>query len=115
MLEDMTIQRMDHVGVVVDDVRADLVMVRTPDGHSRLELTKFRTPATTGPATNAPPNTLGLRSIMFAVDDIEDVLARLRPRGAELVGEVAQYEDSYRLCYVRGPEGIIVALAEQLS
>jgi catechol 2,3-dioxygenase-like lactoylglutathione lyase family enzyme len=149
MLEDMTIQRMDHVSVVVDDleaataffvelgmelegeaavegrwvdrvagldrVRVDIAMVRTPDGHGRLELTKFHTPAAVGAAPNAPANTLGIRSVMFAVEGIEDVLARLRAHGAELVGEVAQYEDSYRLCYVRGPEGIIVALAEQLS
>jgi len=97
------------------DVRADIAMVRTPDGHGRLELTKYHTPTAVSPAPNAPPNTLGIRLIMFAVDDIEDVIARLHPHGAELVGEVAQYEDSYRLCYVRGPAGIIVALAEQLS
>jgi catechol 2,3-dioxygenase-like lactoylglutathione lyase family enzyme len=145
----MTIQRMDHVSVVVDDleaaaaffvelglelegeaavegpwvdrvaglndVRVDIAMMRTPDGHGRLELTKFHAPTAIGAEPNAPPNTLGIRSIMFAVDDIEDVIARLRAHGAELVGELAQYEDSYRLCYVRGPEGIIVALAEQLS
>ncbi|HEX3964204.1 MAG TPA: VOC family protein [Trebonia sp.] len=100
----------------LDDVRVDIVMMRTPDGHGRLELTKFRTPAaiTTEPH-NAPANTLGLRSVMFAVEDIEDVIARLRTHGAELVGELAQYEHIYRLCYVRGPAGIIVALAEQLS
>ena len=99
----------------LDDVQVDIVMMRTPDGHGRLELTKFRTPAVVSadPAV-APPNTLGIRSVMFAVDDIGDVIARLRAHGAELVGEVAQYEDSYRLCYVRGPAGIIVALAEQL-
>jgi catechol 2,3-dioxygenase-like lactoylglutathione lyase family enzyme len=145
----MTIQRMDHVGVVVDDleaataffvelgmeletemsvegrwvdrvvglddVRVDIAMVRTPDGHGRLELTKFHTPTAVSAEPSAPANTLGIRRIMFAVEDIEDVLARLRAHGAELVGEVAQYEDIYRLCYVRGPEGIIVALAEQLS
>jgi catechol 2,3-dioxygenase-like lactoylglutathione lyase family enzyme len=145
----MTIQRMDNVGIVVDDleaalaffvelglelegeatvegrwvdrvvglddVRADIAMVRTPDGHSRLELTKFHTPTAVGAEPNAPANTLGIRRIMFAVDDIEDVLARLRAHGAELVGEVEQYENSYRLCYVRGPEGILVALAEPLS
>jgi catechol 2,3-dioxygenase-like lactoylglutathione lyase family enzyme len=100
----------------LDDVRVDIAMMRTPDGHSRIELTKFHTPtAISSEPEIAPPNTLGIRSIMFAVDDIDDVLARLRTRGAELVGEVAQYEDSYRLCYVRGPEGIIVALAEPLS
>ena len=145
----MTIQRMDNVGIVVDDlkaataffvelglelegettvegrwvdrivgldgVRSDIAMLRTPDGHSRLELSKFHTPPATTAEPNAPVNTLGMRRIMFAVDDIEDVLARLQAHGAELVGEVVQYEDSYRLCYVRGPEGIIVALAEQLS
>ena len=91
-------------------------MMRTPDGHGRLELTKFHTPRRSAPSRRtAPPNTLGLHRIMFAVDDIDDAVARLRAHGAELVGEVAQYEDSYRLCYLRGPEGIIVALAEQLS
>jgi catechol 2,3-dioxygenase-like lactoylglutathione lyase family enzyme len=103
-------------GVVgLDGVRADIAMVRTPDGHSRLELTRFRTPAALKGEPDAPANTLGIRRIMFAVDDIEDVLGRLQAHGAELVGEVAQFEDSYRLCYVRGPEGIIVALAEQLG
>jgi catechol 2,3-dioxygenase-like lactoylglutathione lyase family enzyme len=98
------------------DVRAEIVMMRTPDGHGRLELTKFRTPAAvSAEPENAPANTLGLRSIMFAVDDIDDVVARLHAHGAELVGELERYEDSYRLCYVRGPEGIIVALAEQLG
>jgi catechol 2,3-dioxygenase-like lactoylglutathione lyase family enzyme len=100
----------------LDGVRVDIVMMRTPDGHGRLELTKFRTPAAiSAQPENAPPNTLGIRSIMFAVDDIEDVVARLRTHGGELVGELEQYEDSYRLCYVRGPAGIIVALAEQLG
>jgi catechol 2,3-dioxygenase-like lactoylglutathione lyase family enzyme len=145
----MTIQRMDNVGVVVDDleaavafflelglelegeavvegpwvdrvvglddVRAEIAMVRTPDGHGRLELTKFHTPTAVSTGHNAPANTLGIRRIMFAVDDIEDVLARLQAHGAELVGELVPYKDVYRLCYVRGPEGIIVALAEQLS
>jgi catechol 2,3-dioxygenase-like lactoylglutathione lyase family enzyme len=101
--------------VGLDDVRVDIAMVRTPDGHGRLELTKFHTPTAVSAEPNAPVNTLGIRRIMFAVDDIEDVLARLRAHGAELVGELEQYEDSYRLCYVRGPEGILVALAEQLS
>jgi catechol 2,3-dioxygenase-like lactoylglutathione lyase family enzyme len=100
----------------LEDVRVDIAMMRTPDGHGRLELTKFRTPAAIGTEPeNARPNMLGLRSVMFAVDDIEDVLARLRAHGAELVGELDQYEESYRLCYVRGPAGVIVALAEQLS
>ena len=147
----MTIQRMDHVGVVVDDleaaiaffvelglelegeapvpvegrwvdrvvgldeVRVDIAFVRTPDGHGRLELTKFHPPAATTAEPNAPANTLGIRRIMFAVDDIDDVVARLRAHGAEPVGEMVQYEDAYRLCYVRGPEGIIIALAEQIS
>jgi catechol 2,3-dioxygenase-like lactoylglutathione lyase family enzyme len=146
----MTIQRMDHVSIVVgdleaatafflelgmevegeapvegpwvdrvaglDDVRVDIAMMRTPDGHGRLELTKFHTPAAiSAEPQNAPANTLGIRSIMFAVEDIDDVIARLQAHGAELVGEVAQYEDMYRLCYVRGPEDIIVALAEQIS
>jgi catechol 2,3-dioxygenase-like lactoylglutathione lyase family enzyme len=146
----MTIQRLDHVSVVVDDlegaiaffvelgmelegkapieglsvdrvnaldgIRVDIAMMRTPDGHGRLELTKFHSPrAVRAEPEHAAPNTLGLRSIMFAVDDIDSAVAGLRAHGAELVGEVAQYEDSYRLCYVRGPEGIIVALAEQLG
>ena len=102
--------------VGLNGVRADITMMRTPDGHSRLELTKFHTPtAVSAEPENAPANTLGIRRIMLAVEDIEDVLARLQAHGAELVGELEQYEDSYRLCYVRGPEGIIVALAEQLS
>ena len=99
----------------IDDVRQDIAMLRTPDGHGRLELSKFHTPPATTAEPNAPVNTLGIRRIMFAVDDIDAVVARLRAHGAELVGEVVQYEDKYRLCYVRGPEGIIVALAEQLS
>jgi catechol 2,3-dioxygenase-like lactoylglutathione lyase family enzyme len=90
--------------------------MRTPDGHGRIELDKFHTPEAIriGPE-HTPLNTLGIRRIMFTVDDIDDVVARLRAHGAELLGELVQYEDSYRLCYVRGPEGIIVALAEQLS
>ena len=149
MIKDMTIKRMDNVGIVVDDLKAaiaffvelgleldgeatveglwvdrivgldgvrnDIAMMRTPDGHSRLELIKFHTPPATTAEPNAPVNTLGYRRIMFAVDDIKDVLARLQAHGAELVGEVVQYEDSYLLCYVRGPEGIIVALAEELG
>jgi catechol 2,3-dioxygenase-like lactoylglutathione lyase family enzyme len=150
MLGFMTIQRLDHVSVVVDDLdaakafftelglelegampiegswvdringidglRIEIAMMRTPDGHGKLELTKFHAPAviTPEPAV-APPNTLGIRSVMFAVDDLDEVVARLLPRGGELVGEVAQYENMYRLCYLRGPAGIIVALAEQLS
>jgi len=99
----------------LDGVQSDIAMLRTPDCHSRLELSRFNTPPATTVEPNAPMNTLGIRRIMFAVDDIEAVLARLRPHGAELVGEVEQYEDSYRLCYVRGPEGILVALAQQLG
>jgi catechol 2,3-dioxygenase-like lactoylglutathione lyase family enzyme len=145
----MTILRMDHVGVVVDDlegaiaffrelgmdvegempvegpwvdrvcgldgVRVDIAMMRTPDGHSRIELTKFHTPDALGSGwDNSPPNVLGIRNLMFAVDDIEDAVGRLRSHGAELIGELVQYEDLYRLCYIRGPAGIIVALAQQL-
>jgi catechol 2,3-dioxygenase-like lactoylglutathione lyase family enzyme len=102
--------------VGLDGVRSDIAMMRTPDGHGRIELDKFHTPpAISVEPRNAPVNMLGIRRIMFAVDDIEEVLARLRTHGAELVGEVVQYEDQYRLCYVRGPEGIMIALAEQLS
>ena len=144
----MTIKRLDHVGVVVDDlaaaiafftvlgmtlegempvegpwvdrvnrlenVQVDIVMMRTPDGHGRLELTKFRNPKLVEiePAI-APPNTLGLRSVMFTVESVDDTVARLRANGAELVGEVAQYEDMYRLCYMRGPAGIMPGLAEE--
>ena len=146
----MTLQRMDNVLIVVDDleaakaffvelgmqldgettveggwadrvvglndVRADIAMMRTPDGHGRVELSKFHTPpAVRAEPATAPANALGIRRIMFAVDDIDDVVARLRRHGAELVGEIAQYEDIYRLCFLRGPEGIIIGLAEQLS
>ena len=100
----------------IDDVRQDVAMLRTPDGHGRIELATFHTPRAISPEPkNAPVNTLGIRRVMFAVDDIDDVVARVRDHGAELVGEVARYEDVYRLCYVRGPEGIIVGLAEQLT
>ena len=102
--------------VGLSGVRSDIAMMRTPDGHSRLELTKFHRPlAVKADPENAPANTLGIRRIMFAVDDIDDVVARLRSHGAELVGEIAQYEDIYRLCFLRGPEGIIIGLAEQLN
>ena len=102
--------------IALAGVRVDMAMMRTPDGHGRIELSKFHTPAAvSAEPKNAPVNTLGIRRIMFAVEDIDDVLARLRARGAELVGEVAQYEDKYRLCYVRGPEGILIALAQQLK
>jgi catechol 2,3-dioxygenase-like lactoylglutathione lyase family enzyme len=102
--------------VGLDGSRSDIAMMRTPDGLGRVELDKFHTPTAVraGPQ-DAPVNTLGIRRIMFAVDDLDDVLARLLANGGELVGEVVQYEDSYRLCYVRGPEGIMVALAEQLA
>ncbi|HUB72423.1 MAG TPA: VOC family protein [Solirubrobacteraceae bacterium] len=145
----MTIERMDHVGIVVDEladavaffvelglelqgeapvegewvdrivglegVRAQIAMLSTPDGRGRVELAKFHTPSTDGCHRRAPANTPGLRHLAFAVDDVDAVLARLRARGAELVGEVGRYEDSYRLCYVRGPEGIIVELAQRLG
>jgi catechol 2,3-dioxygenase-like lactoylglutathione lyase family enzyme len=101
--------------VGLDGVRSDIAMLRTPDGHGRLELMKFHASAATTIEANVPVNTLGIRRIMFAVDDIKVVLARLQAHGAELVGEVVQYEDKYLLCYVRGHEGIIIALAEQLS
>ena len=101
--------------VGLENVRAEIAMMRTPDGHGRVELTKFHAPtAIRAEPKNAPANTLGIRRIMFAVDDIDDVLARLRAHGAELVGEVAQYENMYRLCFIRDPEGILVGLAEQL-
>jgi catechol 2,3-dioxygenase-like lactoylglutathione lyase family enzyme len=102
--------------VGLDGVRSDIAMMRTPDGHSKLELTEYHTPAAVGvEPENPPPNTLGLHRVMFAVDDINDTVARLRAHGAELLGEVAQYESSYLLCYLRGPAGIIVALAEQIG
>jgi catechol 2,3-dioxygenase-like lactoylglutathione lyase family enzyme len=108
-------QWVDRV-VGLDGVRNDIAMMRTPDGHSKLELMKFRAPTVIeGEPKNAPANTLGIRRIMFAVDDIDDVVARLEKHGAKLMGEVAQYEDMYRLCYLRGPEGIIIALAQQLG
>ena len=100
----------------LEDVRCDIAMMRTPDGHGGIELAKFHTPAAISPEpANAPTNTLGLRRIMFAVENVDDVVARLRTHGAELVGEIAQYEDVYRLCFLRGPEGIIIGLAEKLS
>ena len=100
----------------IDDVRVDITMMRTPDGHGRLELTKFHNPAAVGGTPdNATVNALGLRSVMFAVDDINATVAGLRAHGGELVGEVAQYEDLFLLAYVRGPAGIIVSLAEELS
>ena len=146
----MTLQRMDNVLIVVDDleaakaffaelgmeleaeatnegpwvdqvvgltdVRSDIAMMRTPDGHGRVELTRFHTPpAVRAEPENAPANALGIRRIMFTVDDIDATIARLRAHGGELLGGVAQYEDLYRLCYLRGPAGMIVALAQQLG
>ncbi len=146
----MTLQRMDNVLIVVEDleaakafftelgmelegetvnegdwvdriigligVRAEVVMMRPPDGHGGVELTKFHTPPAVNPEPeNAPVNTLGLRRIMFAVKEIDAVVDRLRSHGAELMGEIAQYENVYRLCFMRGPEGIIIGLAEELS
>ena len=100
----------------LDDVRADIAMMRTPDGHGGLELTQFHTPpAVRAEPEDAPANALGIRRIMFTVEGIDDVVARLRGHGAELVGEMAQYEDSYRLCFMRAPEGFIIGLAEQLG
>jgi catechol 2,3-dioxygenase-like lactoylglutathione lyase family enzyme len=102
--------------VGLEDVRADSAMMRTPDGHGRVELSRFHTPpAVRAEPKDAPANALGIRRIMFAVEGIDDVVARLRTHGAELVGEIAQYEDIYRLCFVRAPEGFIVGLAERLS
>jgi catechol 2,3-dioxygenase-like lactoylglutathione lyase family enzyme len=146
----MTIQRLDHVSVVVDDleaakaffvelgmelegeapiegawvdrvnaldgVRVDIAMMRTPDGHGRLELTKFHRPTVVKPEPqNALGNTLGLRSVMFTVDDVDATVARMLAYGTQLIGEVVQYQDIYRLCYLRGPGGIIVSLAEQIG
>jgi catechol 2,3-dioxygenase-like lactoylglutathione lyase family enzyme len=145
----MTIQRLDHVGVVVDDldaaiaffvelgmeldgeitpvegdwvdrvvgldnIRVEIAFVRTPDGHGRLELTRFHNPTATTAEAHAPANRLGLRRLMFAVDDLDDTITRMHAHGAELIGEVAQYEDIYRMCYLRGPDDIIIALAEEL-
>src|SRR5579862_7354472 len=93
----------------------EIAMMRTPDGHSRLELSRFLTPPTIADHRSAPVNALGYLRVMFAVDDLDDTLARLREHGAQLVGEVVQYEDVYRLCYIRGPEGILVGLAEQIG
>jgi catechol 2,3-dioxygenase-like lactoylglutathione lyase family enzyme len=146
----MALQRMDNVGIVVDnleatidffrelglelegramvegewagrvtglgDQRVEIAMLRTPDGHSRLELSRFLAPPVIADHRNAPVNALGYLRVMFAVDDIDETLARLRKHGAELVSsEVVQYEDAYRLCYVRGPEGLLIGLAEELG
>ncbi|HEX7224163.1 MAG TPA: VOC family protein [Candidatus Limnocylindria bacterium] len=104
-------------GVIgIDGARDEIAMLKTPDGHSRIELTQFQRPAAVGPSPrDLPVNALGYRRVMFAVDDLDDVLARLRTHGAELVRDVMQYEDAYRLCFVRGPEGIIVGLAQPLT
>jgi catechol 2,3-dioxygenase-like lactoylglutathione lyase family enzyme len=144
-----TIQRLDNIAIVVDDlaaakafflelglelegeatvegsevdrlvglegVRSDIAMMRTPDGHGRLELTKYHSPSSRVGDPRAPSNTLGAHRVMFAVEDLDDILVRLRPHGAELLGELVRYEDSYRLCYLRGPAGILVALAEQVK
>jgi catechol 2,3-dioxygenase-like lactoylglutathione lyase family enzyme len=106
------------VGSVIglEDVHADIAMLRTPDGHGRVELTRFHTPpAVRAEPEDAPANALGIRRIMFTVDDIDDVVERLRSHGAELVREIAQYEELYRLCFLRGPEGILIGLAEPLN
>src|SRR4051812_47570882 len=97
------------------DQRVEIAMMRTPDGHSRLELSRFITPPAVADHRNAPVNALGYLRVMFAVDDLDDTLARLREHGAHLVDEVVQYEDVYRLCYVRGPEGILIGLAERIG
>jgi catechol 2,3-dioxygenase-like lactoylglutathione lyase family enzyme len=99
----------------LEGVQADIAMLQTPDGHGRLELSQFHAPAARGGDADAPPNALGIRHVSFAVDDIDNVVAGLRARGAEFVGELEQYKDIYRLCYVRGPEGIIVELAEEIG
>src|ERR1700757_2672672 len=97
------------------DQRVEIAMMRTPDGHSRIELSRFVAPPVVADHRNAPVNALGYLRIMFAVDDIDDVLARLQRRGAQLVGEVVQYEDAYRLCYIRGPEGLLIGLAQEVG
>jgi catechol 2,3-dioxygenase-like lactoylglutathione lyase family enzyme len=101
--------------VGLEGVQADLAMMQTPDGNGRLELVKFHSPSIQGDTQHAPANTRGIRHIAFAVDDVDAVLARLQAHGAELVGELERYEDIYRLCYVRGPEGIIIELAERIG
>lgn len=97
-----------------DEIEADIAMMRTPDGHNKLEMMQYHKPTAIAGEPNAPANTLGIRRLLFAVDDIEDVLARLKTHGAELIGELTRIEDSWLMCYLRGPEGIIIALAEQL-
>ena len=97
------------------DQRVEIAMMRTPDGHGRLELSRFLAPPVVADHRNAPVNALGYLRVMFAVDDLDDTLERLRKRGARLVGDVVRYQDAYRLCYIRGPEGILIALAQELS
>jgi catechol 2,3-dioxygenase-like lactoylglutathione lyase family enzyme len=97
------------------DQRVEIAMMRTPDGHSRLELSRYLTPPAVADHRNAPVNALGYLRVMFAVDDIDETLTRLREHGVQLVGEVVQYEDAYRLCYIRGPEGLLMGLAEELG
>ena len=145
----MALQRMDNVGIVVEDLeatieffrelglelegratiegewagrvtglgdqRVEIAMMRTPDGHSRLEISRFLAPPVVADHRNAPVNALGYLRVMFTVDDVDDTLARLRKHGAQLVGEVVQYEDVYRLCYIRGPEGLLLGLAQELG
>jgi catechol 2,3-dioxygenase-like lactoylglutathione lyase family enzyme len=145
----MTVQRMDNVGIVVDDLpaaiaffrelglelegramvdgdwsgrvtglrdqRVEIAMMRTPDGHGRIELSRFLTPPVVADHRNAPVNALGYLRVMFAVDDLDDTLARLQKHGAQLVDEVVRYADVYRLCYIRGPEGLLIGLAEQIG
>jgi catechol 2,3-dioxygenase-like lactoylglutathione lyase family enzyme len=145
----MTVQRMDNVGIVVDDLpaaiaffrelglelegrtiiegdwsgrvtglrdqRVEIAMMRTPDGHGRIEFSRFLAPPVVADHRNAPVNALGYLRVMFAVDDLDDTLARLRKHGAQLVDEVVRYGDVYRLCYIRGPEGLLIGLAEQLG
>lgn len=101
--------------LALDDARADLVMMRTPDGHSRIELSTFRNPTAVNPAPNPPANVPGIPRLTFAIDSIDETLERLQPHGAQLVGEVARYEDVCRYCYVRGPAGVIIGLVEELG
>lgn len=116
-LEGRTMVEGDWAGRVtgLGDQRVEIAMMVTPDGHSRLELSRFLNPPVVADHRNAPVNALGYLRVMFAVDDLDEMLPRLRKYGAQLVGEVVQYEDSYRLCYIRGPEGILIGLAEQLG
>ena len=97
------------------DQRVEIAMMRTPDGHGRVELSRFITPPAVADHRNAPVNALGYLRVMFAVDDIDETLEKLRKRGAQLVGEVVQYQDTYRLCYIRGPEGLLIGLAQELN